>query len=274
MTTANSVLHDILDRVINEGKRITTRNSEVYRLPLQSAQFTSLPLVTLKKTAWKKALTEMEWFMSGETKCPEVLRDWWDGQLNPEGHYLHGYSHQLRYSPRSDGSTFDQIQYILDGLRNNPLSRRLCLTTWNSGDMANITQTNDNPATPSSCHLSFAQFYVNPDKTLDMFVFQRSADLLLGLCHNWVQHFSMLTYFAHHAGLKVGNYSWTGGDCHLYNEPSHIQCAAEIINAHHYIPIRFDLKYTPSEGERFLAKDFSVVGKIPEPVTKIRPKLL
>jgi thymidylate synthase len=232
--------------------------------------------VTLKKTAVKKALREMEWFLSGNNKCPDELKDWWAGQLDPSGCHWGGYADQLRWSTYYGDDAFDQIEYIIDGIKNSPNSRRLCISTWNTGEMVTITKMNKNPNTPSNCHLSFVQFFVSGNR-LNMWQYQRSADLLLGVCHNFVQHYGLLTYLAHKTGLKVGWYQWQGGDVHVYNEPSHIECADDII--HTPCP-GFDaaprLVYTPT-SEEFLAKDFSVewdgVG-IPEPVTTIRPKLL
>jgi thymidylate synthase len=272
----------LITDTINDGEKLTTRNHEVFRqcVPRPSI-FHSFPLVTLKKTAVKKALREMEWFLSGDNKCPDELKDWWDGQLDPEGHYWNGYADQLRSSTYWDGGTtksetFDQIEYLIDGVKNSPNSRRLCISTWNTGEMATIAKTNKNPNTPSACHLSFVQFFVSGNR-LNMWQYQRSGDLLLGVCHNFVQHYSLLTYLAHKTGLKVGWYQWQGGDVHVYNEPSHIECAEAIINmkgeSFNAVP---RLVYTPT-SENFLAKDFSVEwdgADIPEPVTMIRPKLL
>jgi thymidylate synthase len=266
----------LIAETIEDGEKLTTRNHEVFRqcAPTPSI-FHSFPLVTLKKTAVKKALREMEWFLSGNNKCPDELKDWWAGQLDPSGRHWRGYADQLRYSTSGDDA-FDQIEYILDGIKNSPNSRRLCISTWNTGDMANITRFNNNPKTPSNCHLSFVQFFVSEDQ-LNMWQYQRSGDLLLGVCHNWAQHYGLLTYLAHRTGLKVGWYQWQGGDIHVYNEPSHIECAEAIINTGSE---SFDavprLIYTPT-SEEFLAKDFSVEWDgvdIPEPVTTIRPKLL
>ena len=266
----------LITDTIKDGEKLTTRNHEVYRqCAPRTSIFHSFPLVTLKKTAVKKALREMEWFLSGNNKCPDELKDWWAGQLDPSGRHWRGYADQLRYSTSGDDA-FDQIEYILDGIKNSPNSRRLCISTWNTGDMANITRFNNNPKTPSNCHLSFVQFFVSGNR-LNMWQYQRSGDLLLGVCHNWAQHYGLLTYLAHRTGLKVGWYQWQGGDIHVYNEPSHIECADAIISTQgQSFNAAPRLVYT-STSEEFLAKDFSVEWDgtdIPEPITTIRPKLL
>ena len=278
-TQADLAFHNLMNRVLTKGTKLVTRNHSVYRLSMPGQiEFTSFPLVTLKKTAAKKAITEMEWFLSGNVTCPPELLDWWTGQLDPQGRYLAGYGQQLRNSAWTGSESgketpFDQVQYLIDGIKNSPNSRRLCLTTWNPGDMANITKINQNGACPSACHLSFAQFFVEGD-ALEMFSYQRSGDLVLGVCHNWAQHYALLTYLAHQTGLKVGRYVWAGGDIHIYDEPSHLLLCQELntfvdegdlVHPH--------LTYTPTSND-FLAKDFKVVGEVPEPITKIRAKLL
>ena len=304
MTTPNYTSADLkyaflLQDILRLNNVVETRNHSCYCNPfLDNVIFDSLPLITIRKTAWKLALTEMEWFMSGDAKCPEKLTKWWAGQLNPEGKYLAGYPQQLRYSTgllakRGNYSYFDQIKYILDGIKEHPHSRRLRMTTWNTGEMANITKINENPNSPSSCHGSFVQFFV-VDGTLHIKHLQASIDSLLGLPHNFVQYWALLTYFAFHANLKVGSLTWVFGDAHIYNEESHIEAANKII-AHTdkiisaglnsivkspYNEVKLNLVYNYS-GEldsfgtpKFAAADFTIEGEIPKPTVLTKPKLL
>jgi len=98
-TSADLTYASILQDILRFNNVVETRNHSCYCKPfLDNVTFDSLPLITVRKTAWKLALTEMEWFMSGDSKCPEKLAKWWAGQLNPEGKYLAGYPQQLRYS--------------------------------------------------------------------------------------------------------------------------------------------------------------------------------
>jgi thymidylate synthase len=157
--SVNQIYASVLKSIIGLGNLVTTRNSETYMNPfLDNITFDEFPLVTVRKTAWKSAISEMEWFFSGETTCPDNLLKWWDKQLSPDNRLLNGYASQLRYSTflnvTDDGQKlqfFDQIKYILDGLKNHPHSRRLVTTTWNTGEMASITQANNNSNSPSTC---------------------------------------------------------------------------------------------------------------------------
>jgi thymidylate synthase len=274
----------LLGNILKDGDIVSTRNAVTKSLLGETVKLYEFPLITWRKTAVKKALLEMEWFMSGDPLCPKELRDWWNGQLYRSGSYIDGYPKQFRRSSfeddESECSHFDQVGFILNGLKNNPASRRLILTTWNPGEMANITRINENPLTPTSCHNTCTQFFVRND-TLHMTTYQRSADVLLGVPHNWVQTWAMGVYFAHHAGLKMGSIVWHFGDAHIYQEESHIRAAQAVMDADigpTGVTPKLEYKYSgevDSYGTpKFLAADFEVVGDIPPPVTTIRPKLL
>jgi thymidylate synthase len=177
---ANEIYTTLLRQIVMDGDVVSTRNSEVYsHYALPNVTFTKLPLITLRKTAWKKALREMEWFLSGDSKCPEELLDWWGGQLDERNCLIDGYGQQLRsssyfYCGWMEADSFDQIKFIQDALKNNPNSRRLLMTTWNAGEMAHITETNQNPNTPTCCHSIVVQFFVR-NGCLSMKTYQRSV---------------------------------------------------------------------------------------------------
>ncbi len=276
---ANTAYQDILATVLNDGDILETRNHRCYSVTygLQTV-FTSFPLVSLRRTAWKKAIKEMEWFMSGDPKCPEELKDWWEGQLNPNGEYINGYGMQMRHCGPND---FDQVGAILDALLLHPNSRRLVMTTWNPEEMYNITQTNQNLKCPTNCHGSLTQLFVR-NKTLSMQSYARSQDLLLGTPHNWVQYWALLLYFAYHANLAVGSLTWIFGDAHIYDDSSHLDCVEAIQNFKRFNwefetpQLRYDFSgsYDPVlKTPEFKTSDFVLIGKVPEPVTTLRPKL-
>jgi len=270
--------YQVLLRTVSEcGDEITTRNAVTKScFDLDPITFTQTPLVTLRKTAWKLALREMEWFMSGDMKCPDELLPWWQDQLTM-GMYRGGYSHQYRRSGYT--GTFDQIQYLLKELRNNPNSRRLVMTTWNPSDMAHITEMNHNPLTPSCCHGSMINLFVREGR-VHMTHYQRSADLLLGFPHNAIQYWALLIYFARHSELQVGSLRVLLGDAHIYQEDSHLEAVKQLLR----IPVQpevdnsFNLLYNPvvqSTGvPEFKASDFVMAGVIPEPRVLTKPKLL
>jgi thymidylate synthase len=277
-TQADKIYLDLLREVITNGDEVTTRNSDVYtHWNLPNVTLTQFPLITLRKTAVMKAIREMEWFLSGNQFCPEHLKDWWDNQLSLSGNLLDGYSSQFRRFSMSDESgidleTFDQVEFILNALKTNPNSRRLVMTVWNPGEMANITETNQNPNTPTCCHSIVVQFFARSGK-LHMKTYQRSADMLLGVPHNWVQSWAMLMYFARHAGLKVGSMTWMWGDAHIYKEASHLEVVDKLLKGQYNFNAVVNLHHAPTMYD-FKANDFLISGDIAEPVTTIRPKLL
>jgi len=187
MTLCDIEYREIIREIVHRGDFVESRNSPVKSLiDCRHIVFRETPLVTWRKTAWKKAIREMEWFMSGDSLCPDELRDWWDGQLNRDGSYIGGYGDQLRSLSEDHmvDSGFDQVRYLLEGLRDHKNSRRLVISTWNTKDMSEITSYNDNQKTPTNCHGSIIQCHVRDGK-LHMTQYQRSADILLGVPHNW-----------------------------------------------------------------------------------------
>jgi len=151
--------------------------------------------------------------------------------------------------------------------------------------MANIAVTNNNKNTPATCHSTIIQFFVRNGK-LNITCYQRSADCIVGIQHNWVQSWALLTYFAHHANLEVGTMRWVLGDAHIYMEDSHLAIAKELINySENYnlvLENNIHLGYSPEESSNieyfyaptFVIDDFKVTGNKPEPVIKIKPTLL
>lgn len=269
---------------------VSTRNSKVSRVCIpESFRFNSFPLVTARKTAVKMALNEWEWFMSGKPQCPANLLPWWEKQLNEDGEYHCGYSEQMRSQNSCVTHSFDQYAYLFDSLKNHPLSRRHVISLWNTGDMSQITTLNSNTQTPSTCHSSLIQFFVEPTTypTLHMYSYQRSSDCILGLPHNWVQSWSFLVFMAHHCNYDVGSMTYQLGDAHLYHADGHLEAANEIsyglsIADYYTSSVTPQLNYKYS-GEpdlinpslpRYVASDFSISGEVPDPFCKIKPKLV
>lgn len=276
MTIADKEYILLLSEISEQGELVETRNGQTKRLfDLPRVVFNSFPLITIRKPAIKKAIEEFMWFLSGEDTCPPNLMSWWAGQLNPENKYLLGYGHQLR----KFNGWFDQVEELIDGLVNHPYSRRHVITTWNPADMWNIVDENSNPLTPTTCHTTLGQFFCSRDNTISAFFHQRSADMLLGLPHNWIQSWAFLLWLARQSGRQINKMIWSFGDAHIYMEESHQNTLQELLSCLAYsctsIPIHnVDLMYWAQAGKPFNVEDFSIIGDIPEPKVLSRPRLL
>ena len=168
------------------------------------------PLLTTKKLHIKSIVHELIWFLAGSTNIA-YLKDngvkIWDEWADPEGNLGPIYGYQWRSWPAPNGEHIDQIAQVVSQIKNNPDSRRLIVSAWN---VADIPQMKLPP-----CH-AFFQFYV-ADGKLSCQLYQRSADIFLGVPFN-IASYALLTHMvAQQTGLEVGDFVWTGGDCHLYS---------------------------------------------------------
>ncbi|HWY94581.1 MAG TPA: thymidylate synthase [Steroidobacteraceae bacterium] len=167
------------------------------------------PLVTTKKLHLRSIIYELLWFLTGDTNV-KYLRDHgvsiWDEWADKDGNLGPVYGKQWRSWPTADGRTIDQLARVVEQLKANPDSRRILVSAWNVGELDRMALL--------PCHALF-QFYV-ADKRLSCQLYQRSADALLGVPFN-IASYALLTHMlAQQCGLEVGEFIWTGGDCHLY----------------------------------------------------------
>jgi thymidylate synthase len=172
------------------------------------------PLLTTKKLHIKSIIHELLWFLNGDTNVKYLQENGvriWNEWADEEGNLGPVYGHQWRSWTGADGETVDQISVLIDQIRNNPDSRRLLVNAWNVGDI-------DKMALPP-CHCLF-QFYV-ADGKLSCQLYQRSADLFLGVPFN-IASYAILTYMiAHVCDLEPGDFIHTFGDVHIYK--NHIE---------------------------------------------------
>jgi thymidylate synthase len=266
--TADDAYQSLLGALL-QAPIIHTRNAPTHSLiHVQPIQFDRTPLVTWRETAWEKSLRELAWHLSGDPYCPEEFQQtWWKGQLSPDGHYYSGYAEQL--GPRYCGPS--PVLELIAGLRDHAHSRRHVLTTWHNREMQQITRVNRNANTPTTCHGTLIMLWVR-DGVLHMDHTQRSADMMLGVPHNFIQYWALLLWLAHCSGHAVGTLTWHFGDLHLYAEESHIEAAKAIVAAE-LRPCEATLRYV-GKGGLFKAADFVMDGEIPDAVTTIRPRLL
>lgn len=284
-TIADVKYVQLLKDITRDGQIIDGRNSRVLRLTMPATMtFTEFPLVTVRKTAVKMALKEWEWFCSGSKVCPPELAPWWDKQLT-DMIYEDGYPAQMRHSSAGTASgMFDQLNYLIKSLIFAPFSRRHVISLWNTGDMDNIQNANNNPNCPPTCHGTLIQCFVNKDGTLDMLSYQRSADVILGLPHNLVQYWAFLKYLATHTGWTMGKLKYQLGDAHIYEAEGHLEATAEMIQCMRepvdsYVSPH--LAYFPSDKVDirgvpvFKASEFQVTDtEDVQPAVTIKPKLV
>ncbi|MGI8602008.1 MAG: thymidylate synthase [Verrucomicrobiales bacterium] len=212
---------DLLRHVLEQGERRQDRTG-VGTLGVFGAQTRvdlqqGFPLLTTKKLHVKSIICELLWFLTGDTNIAYLKQHGvsiWDEWANENGDLGPVYGRQWRSWACPDGRTIDQIQTVLDQLKQDPFSRRLIVTAWNPADIARM-------ALPP-CH-AFFQFYVSASGLLSCQLYQRSADLFLGVPFN-IASYSLLTLmFAHVTGLRAGEFVHTFGDLHLY--ANHIEQA-------------------------------------------------
>jgi len=209
---------DLLDRVIKtgveKGDRTGTGTISVFGHQMRFDLQEGFPLLTTKKLHLKSIIHELLWFLNGETNVKYLqdngVRIWneWageDGELGP----IYGY--QWRSWPAANGKHIDQISQVVDSIKNNPNSRRHIVSAWNVSEIENM-------ALPP-CHILF-QFYV-ADGKLSCQLYQRSADIFLGVPFNIASYAILLQMMAQATGLKPGEFVHTLGDAHIYN--NHIE---------------------------------------------------
>lgn len=174
----------------------------------------SFPLITTKRVHFKSVAVELLWFLRGDTNTRWLQERGvtiWDEWADSNGDLGRVYGAQWRTWQTPNGGTVDQIARLIEDLKNNPYSRRHIVTAWNPGELEDM-------ALPP-CHALF-QFHVSerPDgvKELSCQLYQRSADMFLGVPFN-IASYALLTYIiADHVGMVPGDFIWTGGDCHIY----------------------------------------------------------
>ena len=213
---------DLLQRIVNEGTRKEDRTGtgtlSVFGHQMRFNLEEGFPLLTTKKLHLKSIIHELLWFLKGDTNVRylqengvRIWNEWADenGELGPV------YGHQWRSWPNYNGGHVDQIQDIVNALKNNPDSRRMIVSAWNVAEV-------DQMALPP-CHCLF-QFYVANSK-LSLQLYQRSADTFLGVPFNIASYALLTMMMAQVSGLKLGDFIHTTGDTHLYL--NHLEQAKE-----------------------------------------------
>jgi thymidylate synthase len=203
------LVQHILDHGVQKGDRTGTGTLSTFGYQMRFDLAVGFPLVTTKKMHLKSIIYELLWFLNGDTNIQYLNRHQvtiWDAWANEQGDLGPIYGRQWRSWPTANGSTIDQIAQVLEQIQSTPDSRRLIVSAWNVGAL-------DKMALPP-CHVLF-QFYVAGDK-LSCQLYQRSADVFLGVPFNIASYALLTMMIAQVCGLKVGEFIHTFGDAHLY----------------------------------------------------------
>ncbi len=254
---------DLLDRILTEGvkkeDRTGTGTISVFGNQMRFNLEEGFPLLTTKKLHLKSIIYELLWFLRGDTNI-KYLKDHgvsiWDEWADENGDLGPVYGHQWRSWPDENGGTIDQIQNVVNQIRNNPDSRRMIVSAWNVAEVERM-------ALPP-CHTMF-QFYVANGR-LSLQLYQRSADTFLGVPFNIASYALLLQMMAQVTGLKAGDFIHTTGDTHLYL--NHIeQAKLQLTRSPRPLP-RMVINPDVKDIFDFKYEDFQLEGYAPWPHIK------
>ncbi|MFV1980181.1 MAG: thymidylate synthase [Rhodothermia bacterium] len=218
-------LEHILENGEHKDDRTGTGTTSVFGYQMRFDLSEGFPLVTTKRLHLRSIIHELLWFLKGDTNV-QYLREnrvsIWDDWADDNGDLGPIYGKQWRRWEGRDGRVHDQIDSAVNLIRHNPDSRRIVISAWNVDEIEFM-------ALPP-CHLLF-QFYVSSGK-LSCQLYQRSADMFLGVPFNIASYSMLVHMLADHCGLSVGEFIWTGGDCHIYD--NHMDQVAEQLSREPY----------------------------------------
>ena len=250
------LMRHVLEHGHGKSDRTGTGTLSVFGHQMRFDLAAGFPLLTTKKLHLRSIIHELLWFLAGDTNIAylkangvSIWNEWADenGDLGPV------YGHQWRHWPARDGGEIDQIRQLVEGLKRNPDSRRHLVSAWNPADV-------DRMALPP-CHALF-QFYVAGGR-LSCQLYQRSADIFLGVPFNIASYALLTLMVAQVCGFKPGDFVWTGGDCHLYQ--NHLeQARLQLSRTPKPLPtLRINPDVTDLFAFRF--EDFTLEGYDPHP---------
>ncbi|HED18267.1 MAG TPA: thymidylate synthase [Gammaproteobacteria bacterium] len=253
------LMQHVLDKGVRKEDRTGTGTLSVFGYQMRFDLGTGFPALTTKKVHLRSIIHELLWFLKGDTNIG-YLRDngvrIWDEWADDNGDLGPVYGYQWRSWPAANGEHIDQISQVLDQIRNNPDSRRIIVSAWNVGEIRNM-------ALPP-CH-AFFQFYVAQGR-LSCQLYQRSADIFLGVPFNIASYALLTLMMAQVTGLKAGDFVHTLGDAHLYS--NHLeQVRTQLQREPRSLPV---MKINPDVDDLFAFRfeDFELVDYDPQPHIK------
>ncbi len=242
-----------------KGDRTGTGTNSVFGHQMRFDLSQGFPLITTKKLHTRSIFIELLWFLRGESNVRWLQErgvSIWDEWADKDGNLGPVYGVQWRSWPTPDGRHIDQISQLVEQIRKNPDSRRLIVSAWNVADVGQM-------ALPP-CHALF-QFYV-ADGKLSCQLYQRSADIFLGVPFN-IASYALLTHMmAQQCDLEVGDFIWTGGDCHLYS--NHFEQAELQLSREPRPYPKLTIKRKPASLFDYEYEDFEITDYDPHPHIK------
>ncbi|WP_374293649.1 thymidylate synthase [Sphingomonas sp.] len=254
---------DLMDRVLTSGSRQMDRTGtgtlSVFGHQMRFDLARGFPVLTTKKLHLRSIIVELLWFLRGDTNVrwlQERKVSIWDEWADADGDLGPVYGKQWRDWVAADGRHIDQIRDLVEQIRTQPASRRQIVTAWNPGDLHAMAL--------APCHCLF-QTHV-ADGRLSLQLYQRSADIFLGVPFN-IASYALLTHMlAQQCGLAVGEFIWTGGDCHLYL--NHLeQARTQLAREPGALP-RLEILRRPDAIDGYEAEDFVLHDYAPQPHIK------
>ena len=251
MRQFHELMHHVLEHGAKKSDRTGTGTLSVFGYQMRFDLSEGFPLVTTKKLHLKSIIYELLWFLSGNTNN-QWLKDRgvsiWDEWAAPNGDLGPVYGHQWRSWPAPNGEHIDQIKDLIEAINGNPDSRRLIVSAWNVADIPKMAL--------APCH-AFFQFYVAEGK-LSCQLYQRSADIFLGVPFN-IASYALLTHMvAEQCNLQPGEFIWTGGDCHLYS--NHLEQVKLQLSRTPYPLPTLKINRKPESIFDYQFEDFEILG--------------
>jgi thymidylate synthase len=252
-------MKEVLEKGVQKSDRTGTGTISIFGHQMRFNLAEGFPMVTTKKLHLKSIILELLWFLKGSTDnnwLKERGVSIWNEWAAPDGDLGPIYGYQWRSWPAPNGEHIDQISEVVETLKKNPDSRRIIVSAWNVADIPRMAL--------APCH-AFFQFYV-ADGKLSCQLYQRSADIFLGVPFN-IASYALLTHMmAQQCNLEVGDFVWTGGDCHLYS--NHLE-QVDLQLSRNFFPLpKLNILRKPDSIFDYEFEDFEINGYESHPAIK------
>ena len=248
-TPYEDLLRDVLETGTHKSDRTGTGTTSVFGRQIRFDLSKGFPLITTKRVHFKSIAYELLWFLRGDSNV-RWLQDngvtIWDEWADASGDLGPVYGVQWRSWPTPDGESIDQLSDVIEQIRQTPDSRRLIVSAWNPADIPDMAL--------APCHALF-QFYV-ADGKLSCQLYQRSADMFLGVPFNIASYALLTMMVAQQVGLEPGDFVWTGGDCHIYD--NHLEQVREQLSREPFDYPTLRITRTPESILDYRYEDFVV----------------